>query len=249
MTEDIESVVNDLVVHQSSGIKNLAKALSQAQAEYPVIPKNKVAKVKMKTGGEYSYRYADIADVIKAVAPTNAKYGLCFVQIPQTVNRQHQLVTTVMHESGEFLEGTLDMEPADRSPQSLGSAITYARRYGLSAMLGIATEEDEDGKLATQGADNGFNNNTRSKSSRGSQRTSSTTQEVSTPATELAMIFANAGITDGTEQKMMVAAAMEDLGIEIEDPKEPPRLRTLDPETAGHVVAQVKLNLTPKEEA
>jgi hypothetical protein len=48
---------------------------------------------------------------------------------------------------------------------------------------------------------------------------------------------------------MMVAAAMEDLGIEIEDPKEPPRLRTLDPEMAGHVVAQVKLNLTPKEEA
>jgi hypothetical protein len=152
-----------------------------------------------------------------------------------------------MHESGEFMEGTLDLDPADRSPQSLGSAITYARRYGLGAMLGVATDEDEDGKLVTQGADTGQNTNTRSKGSRGTQRTSSTTQEVSTPATELALIFTNAGITDGTEQKMMVAAAMEDLGIEIEDPKKPPLLRTLDAETAANVVAQVKLNLKEAE--
>ena len=246
----MEEVTNqEMQLRTSPSLGNLGKALSLAQAEYPTVAKNKTATVQMKAGGRYSYRYADIADVIAAVAPVNAKHGLCFFQIPQTKNNQHQLVSTVLHESGEFIEGILDLEPADRSPQSLGSAITYARRYALSAMLGVVSEEDEDGKLATQGSTNGNATSTRSKNTKAVQAATASNQEASTPATELSFIFSSAGITDTTEQKMMVAAAMEDLGIEIEDPKKPPLLRTLDPEMAGHVVAQVKLNLTPKEEA
>ena len=147
MTEIVNNqVVANESVTRSASIKNLAKALSQAQAEYPIIPKNKTAKI-----GTYSYHYADIADVITAVAPINLKYGLSFVQIPLTINRQHQLVSTVMHESGEWIEGTLDLEPKDRTPQALGSAITYGRRYALGAMLGVVTEEDDDGKAGTEG--------------------------------------------------------------------------------------------------
>ena len=54
-----------------------------------------------------------------------------------------------MHESGEWLEDTYTVTPVDARPQSVGSAITYARRYALGAILGIATESDNDGAVAS----------------------------------------------------------------------------------------------------
>ncbi len=195
MTEIINNqVVANESVTRSASIKNLAKALSQAQAEYPIIPKNKTAKI-----GTYSYHYADIADVITAVAPINLKYGLSFVQIPLTINRQHQLVSTVMHESGEWIEGTLDLEPKDRTPQALGSAITYGRRYALGAMLGVVTEEDEDGKLATEGS--------RSESKARTQPAeSSVTAQVAKARSVLTALMRDAGLNkqDGLDYCSMV---------------------------------------------
>ena len=200
MTEIINNqVVANESVTRSASIKNLAKALSLAQAEYPTVAKNKTATVQMKAGGRYSYRYADIADVIAAVAPVNAKHGLCFFQIPQTKNKQHQLVSTVLHESGEFIEGILDLEPADRSPQSLGSAITYGRRYALGAMLGVVTEEDEDGKLATEGS--------RSESKARTQPAeSSVTAQVAKARSVLTALMRDAGLNkqDGLDYCSMV---------------------------------------------
>jgi len=129
-------------------MKQLWKALGQAQAEYPPIPKSKKAQV-----GTYSYKYADLADIIPAVTPVNVKYGLVVTQIPFTEDGQHKLLTTLAHESGESIDGVMDLEPKDRSPQALGSAITYARRYAMSAMLGIVTEDDDDGKIASEVAE------------------------------------------------------------------------------------------------
>jgi hypothetical protein len=112
--------------------------------------KNKVAKVPTKSGGSYSYNYADLADVIDAVRGPFASNGLAFVQVPFCNERTGRIgiVTRIMHTSGQWIEGTLFMSHADDKPQTIGSAITYGRRYALSPMAGIASDDDDDGNAA-----------------------------------------------------------------------------------------------------
>jgi hypothetical protein len=65
-------------------------------------------------------------------------------------NEHVNVETVLMHESGEWIKGTISLIPKADDPQSVGSALTYARRYSLSAILGVASEEDDDANAATQ---------------------------------------------------------------------------------------------------
>ena len=61
------------------------------------------------------------------------------------------LITTLIHTSGQWISGEYWLNPAKpNDPQALGSATTYARRYALSALVGVCSEEDDDGNAATQ---------------------------------------------------------------------------------------------------
>lgn len=118
-------------------MKELFKSLAAFQQEVPTIHKG--------TKG-YGYSYADLPAIFEAINPLMQKHGLGFTQ---TVNGT-QLCTTVFHiKSGESIEGCADI-PQNVSLkgmndfQVLGSAITYMRRYQLSAMLGLVTDKDTD---------------------------------------------------------------------------------------------------------
>ena len=126
----------------------LSQALSEAQGEYPIVPKAKEAVVPTKSGGEYRYRYADLADAVEAARPVNAKHGLSVSQMPGWDGTTHTLDTRVMHTSGQWLEGTMKLILPQETPQVHGSALTYARRYAYCAALGIVTDTDDDGQLA-----------------------------------------------------------------------------------------------------
>lgn len=132
---------------KSESIKELAAALSKAQGEFPTIAKNKTAKVPMKAGGQYSYRYADLADVISATAPVLSRNGLGISQVPTISNGKLVLETTLMHSSGEWISSEYPLATHDR-PQEMGSEITYGRRYTMTSVLGIHGDEDDDGALA-----------------------------------------------------------------------------------------------------
>jgi ERF superfamily protein len=132
---------------KSDSIKELAGALSKGQGEFPTIAKNRTANVPMKAGGKYSYRYADLADVISAIAPVLAKNGLSISQAPTIIDSKLVLETTLMHASGEWMTSVYPLQSYDR-PQEMGSEITYARRYTLTSILGIHAEEDDDGAIA-----------------------------------------------------------------------------------------------------
>lgn len=121
-------------------------ALVAAQAEFPDVTKAKTANT-----GTYSYRYADLADVLDAVKPVLKAHGLAVIQDAVTEERGIGVTTIVIHESGEALKFGPLVLPYGNSPQAAGSAITYARRYALVAALGLATDDD-DGALATQAA-------------------------------------------------------------------------------------------------
>lgn len=127
----------------SSTIADLTGALAKAQADFPQIPRKKTAKIKTKTGGEYSYTYADLADVLDAVRKPLAANGLAITQPLVQLNGKLLLVTRLMHASGEWIESTMPLA-AGGTPQETGAAITYARRYALTSLLGIATEDDTD---------------------------------------------------------------------------------------------------------
>lgn len=139
------------------------QAVESSRLLYSEQPRAKLYAALIKAQGEldgakkaakndhFRSKYARLEDVIDAVRPTFAKYGLGYVQ--QCAHRQdgttgYAVVTTVLvHESGEEIESTLQLPVTKNDAQGVGSALTYARRYGLLGMAGIAPEDD-DGEAA-----------------------------------------------------------------------------------------------------
>lgn len=133
---------------QSQTIGALADALAKAQGAMESPAKTKRAKIESQKGS-YSYTYADLADVIEATKKPLSANGLSVAQIISYDGSGLILTTQLQHASGEWLRSTYPL-PLHQRPQDQGSAITYARRYALCALLGIAAEDDDDGQAAQQ---------------------------------------------------------------------------------------------------
>lgn len=131
---------------QSEKIGALAEALAKAQGSMASPAKTKRAKIESQKGS-YSYTYADLADVIEATRKPLSDNGLSCCQIISYDGQGLLLTTQLQHASGEWLRSTYPL-PLHPRPQDQGSAITYARRYALCALLGIAAEDDDDGVAA-----------------------------------------------------------------------------------------------------
>lgn len=134
---------------KSESIKEISAALAAFQGELINPPNSKTVSVKTKTGGNYSYKYAPLDEILKLARPLLAKNGLSIVQAPYSTGAEISIATSIYHSSGEWIEcPPLTLKAADLSPQAIGSAITYGRRYSLSAALGISSEDDDDGEAA-----------------------------------------------------------------------------------------------------
>jgi hypothetical protein len=92
--------------------------------------------------GSRVYNYSTLADVWAACRPLLHANGLA---VTQTMQRDGAVVTTLLHTSGEWISGELLLTPEVDNAQGRGSAITYARRYSLAAILGIVSDDDDDG--------------------------------------------------------------------------------------------------------
>jgi hypothetical protein len=126
----------------SDSIKNLAAALTLAQAEMPAAELNAVNPFLKN-------KFADLGSIISTAKPVLAKHGLSVSQLPVAINGDIGITTILMHSSGEWLESTVTLPVADEKGKSLaqvaGSIITYLRRYSLAAVLGMYADEDGDG--------------------------------------------------------------------------------------------------------
>jgi len=130
-------------------VSELVEALAQIQALLPIVHKGETAEVPTKSGGRYSYSYADLSDVVKAVYPVLATVGLAFVSRPKFVDGRYLLIGQLEHKSGEFRDAEFPL-PERGTPQELGSAITYGRRYLLGCLTGVVTgDQDDDGAAAS----------------------------------------------------------------------------------------------------
>lgn len=122
----------------------LAAALVELQAALPSVTKGKKASVKTDSG-MYTYDYADLAAITAELLPKLAGVGLSFSAKPTVQDGAFVLVYTLRHTSGESDSGVYPLpDPGKTKPQALGSAITYARRYALCSITGLAPESDDD---------------------------------------------------------------------------------------------------------
>lgn len=128
----------------------LAAALVAFQAAAPVIPKNRTAKIPTKSGPGYSYKYADLSDMLAAIRQPLRDNGLAVTQMLCAASPGCMAIrTTIWHESGESTTDCFEFGAAGKSPQEIGSLVTYMRRYALGSALSLATDEDDDGNAAT----------------------------------------------------------------------------------------------------
>lgn len=141
--EIMENTNNDALM--SEKFESLAAALSKAQAAIENVSKDKQA---------YGYKYADLASCLAAVKKPLADNGLSVSQIvSQDKEGKQVLVTLLIHESGQWLKSIFALENVVmkqcNSLQQLGAGITYARRYALSAIVGL-TQEDDDAQSVSK---------------------------------------------------------------------------------------------------
>lgn len=126
-------------MEKSDSIKEIAMALCKFQRE--------VGKIKKETDNPFfKSKYASLANILDVISEPLANNGLSFVQFPVA---DAGLTTVLMHVSGEYIAETYFMKPVKSDPQSLGSVITYQRRYALGAVLGLNIDIDDDANAAS----------------------------------------------------------------------------------------------------
>ena len=163
-------------------IAELAKALSKFQGE--VKPAKKDA-----TNPFFKAKYTDLAGIWDVCREPLSRNGLSLLQLPQTEGGTIKLTTMLLHSSGEWISSEMSISPVKNDPQGIGSALTYARRYAMSAVLGIASEEDDDAEAALGRA------------------TGKTTTAASQTTTEL--------ITDAQQKKIYAVSRNKDIVEEV----------------------------------
>lgn len=127
----------------SVSVEKIAPALVKAQKAMNSATKN-------SKNPHFKNTYADLSAVIDAVKEALNDNGIVFLQTPivSDDNKLH-LTTRLLHESGEWIENTCSCPLPKQDPQGFGSALTYLRRYNLSAICGLS-QEDDDGENAKQ---------------------------------------------------------------------------------------------------
>lgn len=120
----------------SEHINELAGALAKTQGQIEGATKSSINPF-------FKSKYAGLSSVWDACRKALTNNGLAVVQSPSAQGIQVTVTTRLLHVSGQWIEGDVRTEAKDASPQSVGSAITYLRRYALQSFIGVAPEDDD----------------------------------------------------------------------------------------------------------
>lgn len=133
-------------MNTSETTNEIAAALAKAQGKMAGASKDSANPF-------FKSKYADLASVREAVKGPFSENGIAYVQSPSTLGAVVSVETMLLHTSGQWIRGEVSCTAKDDSPQAVGSAITYLRRYALQSFAGIAPEDDD--AEAAQGRSNG----------------------------------------------------------------------------------------------
>jgi|SRR5579859_1148091 len=134
---------------QSEKIDLIVPALIKARGAFKAAVKDGKNDAFQRNG--VGSGYATLDSVIDAVTESLLANGIYYTQPTDVVDGRTMLYTRFIHSSGQWIGGTYPVHPIKNDPQGEGSALTYARRYALMALAGIAPEDD-DGNAATKAA-------------------------------------------------------------------------------------------------
>lgn len=132
------------MINSSEHLDKLAEALTAFQSEFKNPPKT-------KTNPYFNSTYVDLADALDVLRKALSEKGLSFIQLTSAGEDRVVLHTRLLHVTGQWIEGSYPVTKLAKAHE-MGSALTYARRYALFALVGIAGEDDDDGNSATHGA-------------------------------------------------------------------------------------------------
>lgn len=131
---------------KSESIKEISAALAKFQGQITSVKKDAINPY-------FKSRYATLDTIWDTIRKPLSENGLSVTQTMNIITDEKPLSvldTTLYHTSGEWISGSMILNPVKDDPQGLGSAISYARRYSLSAILGIVADEDDDANEATK---------------------------------------------------------------------------------------------------
>lgn len=128
---------------QSDSVAEITKALIQAMRAFK-------PAVKDSENPHFRSKFVSLEGVYDAVRDALLDNGIASVQPTKIVDGKTVLVTKLLHTSGEWLSGEYPVNAVKQDPQGEGSAMTYARRYALMAMVGIAPEDDDGNAASAQ---------------------------------------------------------------------------------------------------
>lgn len=130
----------------SESIASLAAALVAAQADIRAVDKS-------ATNPHFKSKYATLDSIVAMARPALSKHGLAVIAgAPSDDGATLRVETMLVHQSGEWLSNEVSIPLGKKDPQGAGAAVTYGRRFGLSALLSLTSEEDDDGNAASQPA-------------------------------------------------------------------------------------------------
>ena len=129
--------------NRSEQIDALSQALVVALGEMQDLIKTETADA-----GKYKYTYATLASALQMARPVLSRHGLALTQVAESSNREVAIWTTILHSSGQYVTVVPMRLPAGDTAQATGSAVSFAKRYALMAVLGLATEDDDGASAA-----------------------------------------------------------------------------------------------------
>ena len=127
---------------------HLATALAIAQGAFEPIRRDKTVTVTMKSGGKYTFSYAPLESILRAVTPALAVNGLSLTQGVIGAENGPYVETTLLHASGQQISNKVAVFQSGDGAQAYGSGLTYARRYGVTLLLCVCADDDDDGNAS-----------------------------------------------------------------------------------------------------
>jgi hypothetical protein len=137
-----EDTIKQTTTFHGDNLSGLFTAMVAAQGDMGTVLKDAV-------NPHFKSKYADLATVCDAVIPALNKHGIAVIQAPGMSGTRVTVETILAHKDGAMMRTILELSPTKADPQGVGSAITYARRYALQSVAGVAPEDD-DGNAASQ---------------------------------------------------------------------------------------------------
>lgn len=242
---------------RSESVKEIAGALAKAQVQFESAIRDHTAKVQMKSGGQYSFAYADLAAYLDVCRKPLGDNGIAFLQEAIVKGREVSVTTLLIHASGESIESepfvlSIVSRGGDGGidPQSVGSAVTYARRYSLASLIGMASEVDDDGNRASGNKATIENNNRQQNAPPVSNGSSQTTKFVAPPPDTINKVqfdaMSAACNENSCSMNLVVAAYKVTRGSELKAadfPKIMERIKSKDPAFTPRPLAQTTVPL------